>query len=95
MFWSFLRLTQHALSSPGVVVPGAHSVLDVLGDLVGVHVVDAAVHRRPKICLTCRRCSYDVSHLRAKKKAAISLKCKCSVNTPYTSNSESSSHLPD
>lgn len=95
MFRSFLRLTQHALSSPGVVVPGAYSVLDVLGDLVGVHVVDAAVHRRPKICLTCRRCSYDVSHLRAKKKAVSSLKRKYIVNTPHTLYSESSSHLPD
>lgn len=66
-FFTFLKLTQHALSGPGVVVPGAHPVLDLLGDLVGVHVVDAAVHGRPEIRLCRRRCSYDVSHLREKK----------------------------
>lgn len=61
---TFLKLTQHALSGPGVVVPGAHPVLDLLGDLVGVHVVDAAVHGRPEVRLRRRRRSYDVSHLR-------------------------------
>lgn len=64
---TFLRLTQHALGGPGVVVPGAHPVLDILGDLVGVHVVDAAVHGRPEIGLPRGRCSYDVPHLRVKK----------------------------
>lgn len=44
MLGSFLRLTQRALSGPGVVVPVPHSVLDVLGDVVGVHVGDAAIH---------------------------------------------------
>lgn len=41
---SFLRLTQHALSGPGIVVPGPHSVLDILGDHIGVHVGNTAVH---------------------------------------------------
>lgn len=60
----YVKLTQHALSGPGVVIPGAHSVLDMLGNPVGVHVVDAAVHGRPEIRLARSRCSDDVSHLR-------------------------------
>ena len=60
----FWRLTQHALSSPGVVVPGPHSVLDMLGNRIGVHVFNTAVHRRSEVRLTCCCCPNDVSHLK-------------------------------
>lgn len=64
-FWR--ELTKHALSSPGVVIPGPYSVLDILWNCVGVHVSYTAIHWCSEICLTCCRCSNDISHLRFRK----------------------------
>lgn len=56
-------LTQHALALPGVVVPGLNAVLNLLWDVVGVHVLDAAVHASAVVVFpSC--CSTDhVPHL--------------------------------
>lgn len=59
-------LTQHALALPGVVVPGLDAVLDLSRDVVGVHVLDAAVHTGPVVVLPGRRSPNHVSHLRGK-----------------------------
>lgn len=63
---SLLLLTQHALDLPGVVVPGLDAVLDLSGDVVGVHVLHGAVHAGPVVVLTSRRSSDHISHLRHK-----------------------------
>lgn len=59
-----LLLTQHALALPGVVVPGLDAVLDLFGDVVGVHVLDGAVHAGPVVVFTGCRSSHHISHLR-------------------------------
>lgn len=56
-------LTQHALDLPGVVVPRLDAVLDLSGDVVGVHVLDGAVHAGSVVVLTGSRSSDHISHL--------------------------------
>lgn len=59
-----MLLTQHALSVPGVGVPGADPALHQRGDVVGHHVVHGAVHGGSEVGLSCCGCTDDVSHLR-------------------------------
>lgn len=63
----YLLLTQHSLGVPGVVVPGAYSVLHQVRDGESVHVFHTAVHGGPEICLALRGSPDDVSHLYQKK----------------------------
>lgn len=57
-------LTQHALSVPGVGVPGADSVLHQRGDVVVHHVFHGVVHGASEVGLSCCGCTNDISHLR-------------------------------
>lgn len=57
-------LTQHALALPRVVVPGLDAVLDLVWDVVGVHVLDGAVHAGSVVVLACCRGPNYVPHLR-------------------------------
>lgn len=64
------NLTQHSLCIPGVVVPGAHSLLDHSGDVVGVHVRHTGIHGSTEVGLTSSGSANDVSHLNNKHKHA-------------------------
>lgn len=56
-------LTQHALSVPGVGVPGANPVLHQGRDAIGYHVGHSTIHVATEVSLSRRGCADDVSHL--------------------------------